>query len=68
MIQKIFLFIVSFLIFIFSLPFLVAFIFISWLRGRRVRRLWKEWEKQSRTHQRKTLDENVIDVEYEEVA
>ena len=68
MIQKIFLFIVSFLIFIFSLPFLVAFIFISWLRGRRVHRLWKEWEKQNRTRQRKTLDENVIDVEYEEVA
>ena len=67
MIQKIFLFIISFLIFIFSLPFLLAFVFVSWLRGRRVRRLWKEWEKQARKHQKRTLDENIIDVEYEEV-
>ena len=68
MIQKIFLFVISFLIFILSLPFILAFVFVSWLRGRRVRRVWKEWEKQTRRRSRKSLDENVIDVEYEEVA
>ena len=67
MFQKIFLFIVSFLIFIFSLPILLVLIFIAWLRGRRIQRLWREWEKQTHPRRQKALNENIIDVEYEEI-
>jgi len=68
MIQKIFLFIASFFIFILLSPILLIMVIFAWFKGRQIRHLWKDFEKQAHFNPKKSLDENIIDVEYEEVA
>lgn len=67
MIQKIFLFVFSFLLFIFLWPILLIMVIWAWFRGRQIRRFWKDLEERSHFNPRKSLDENIIDAEYEEV-